>query len=321
MKHQFYTIRNRPLLIPRHLQPGDLVGVVAASGPPIPESTMMGLNFLQRKGLRVVTGKHLYERHHYLAGSDAQRIYDLNAMLTNPEVRAVLFARGGYGAMRILTSVDCEAVFKDPKILLGMSDVTVLQMSLHSRCGLATLSGPMVSVQIGQGLDRVSEESLVRALTETLDGRDLFQTVAPDLRILRKGKACGLLLGGCLSLVTALLGTPHFPDCSDSVLFLEDVHEPAYRIDRMATQLKLAGVLEHINGLILGHFIGPDDMCLSADTERIFMELTSDNPVPVISGFPHGHKLPNLTIPHGVPVELDTAVPSLIVRTSGGMPG
>ena len=234
-------------------------------------------------------------------------------MLKDPAVRAIFFARGGYGVMRLLDSIDREAIVADPKILLGMSDVTALQLSLYTRCGLITFSGPMVAGQVAEGLDRSSEESLMQALTESFTGRNLFPSAENSAQIVRAGKASGTLLGGCLSLVTSLLGTRHFPEFKDTILFLEDIHEPPYRIDRMLTHLKLAGVLTRVAGLILGHFIGPDGEDLSAEAERILLGLIGDRPIPVISRFPHGHVLPNLTLPHGAPVMLDTENRSIMV--------
>lgn len=304
-------VGNKNVIIPSPIQPGDLVAVVAPSGPPSEELVRLGLHFMKRKGFNIVTGRHLSKRYGYLAGTDDERIEDLNDALRNPLVKAVVFARGGYGAMRILNSIDCDAFCGHPKILLGMSDITVLHMSLYGRCGLVTFAGPMLADQIADGLDPISETSLLKALTEPLQGRELFDGVEGHLRILRPGRATGALLGGCLSLITALMGTPHLPDLTGSILFVEDVHEPPYRIDRMFTQLMLAGVLDRLGALILGHFVGPDDSDVLSECERIVMELTSSSQIPIVSGFQHGHKLPNITIPNGIRVELDTSCPRL----------
>ena len=209
-------------------------------------------------------------------------------MLTLPEVRAIVFARGGYGVMRLLESLDCEAISRDPKLLLGMSDITALQLSLYARCNLVTFSGPMIAGQVSRGLDPLSEEWLRLSLSEPVDGKDLMPPPNSGPIVLRHGLAHGPLLGGCLSLVASLLGTPHCPDLSGSVLFLEDVHEPPYRIDRMLVHLKLAGILGKISGLLLGHFIGPRGENVSDDVERITLELTQDNPVPIVSRHPTG---------------------------------
>ncbi|MBI4964345.1 MAG: LD-carboxypeptidase [Desulfomonile tiedjei] len=294
------------ILIPRPLQPGDRLGVVAASGPPAAELLSDGLKFFEEKGFSVVKGCHLHERNGYLAGTDEQRSEDLNCMLRDPEVRGILFARGGYGLMRLLDRLDHTAVMRDPKPLVGMSDVTALHLSLYSQCGLVTLAGPMIAGQVGQGLDPISEESLVRALTGPIEGHNLFDGVGDSIRVLRAGQVRAPLVGGCLSLVTAIVGTRHCPDFRGKVLILEDVNEAAYRVDRMLTQLKLAGILQAVEGIILGYFLGPDGEDLGKEVETILLELMDAHPVPVVSGFPHGHRLPNLTVPIGRTVELDT---------------
>jgi len=295
-----------PTLLPRQLEPGDRLGVVACSGPPVTELLSEGLRFFEEKGFSVIEGRHLHQRNGYLAGTDGQRCEDLNSMLRAPDVRAILFARGGYGLMRLLDSVDHDAVMRDPKPLLGMSDVTALQLSLYSQCGLVTFAGPMIAGQVGQGLDPVSEASLIRALTGRMEGHNLFADGRGSIRVLRHGRVAAPLVGGCLSLVTALLGTRHCPDYSGKALLLEDVNEAVYRVDRMLTQLKLAGILRDVEGVVLGYFDGPDGEDIAEEVENIVLEMTAANPVPIVSGFPHGHRLPNLTIPIGITVELDT---------------
>ncbi|MBI5250437.1 MAG: LD-carboxypeptidase, partial [Desulfomonile tiedjei] len=261
--------------------------------------------FLEHSGFRGVPGRHALERNDYLAGTDDQRSSDLNAMLRDPGIRAIVFARGGYGLMRILESIDYDAITADPKILLGMSDVTALQLSLSRTCNLVTLAGPMLVGQVAAGLDPISEEWLIKALVEPIGDKNLWPGEELGTRVLRPGKASGVLIGGCLSLITALLGTDHSPDFRGKILLVEDVGEPLYRIDRMLTQLKLSGVLADIAGLVLGHFVGPDQTDLAEDVERMALQFTWDNPVPVISRYPHGHRLPNLTLPIGVTVAMD----------------
>lgn len=300
------------LLVPRPLTPGDSVGVVAASGPPLPEILGKGIECIEHMGFRVITGDNIAERDGYLAGTDGQRSADLNSMLRDPEVRAVFLARGGYGSMRILEAVDLDAVLHDPKWIIGMSDVTALQLSLYTRAGLITLSGPMLAGQIGEGLDAASDQWLRQALTNSLGSRNLLPSDLP-VSVLRHGTAQGPLLGGCLSLMSALMGTRHAPDYSGAVLFMEDVGEAPYRIDRMLMQLKLAGVLDSISGLVIGHFIGSDGNDVSSEAERLALAMTHSLPVPVISQFPHGHILPNLTVPHGAHVQLDTESRSMTV--------
>lgn len=295
------------------MKKGDVVGIVAASGPPDPDLLRDGAKFFTEQGFDVREGCHVYQRQGYLAGTDDQRCEDLNTMLADADVRGIFFARGGYGVMRVLDTLDLEAVERDPKLLVGMSDVTALQLSLYARCGLVSLAGPMTAGQIGWGLDDLSRESLARGITEPLQGQDLTCGSGERLRILRGGRATGTLLGGCLSLVAALLGTRHSPDYRDTVLLMEDVNEPAYRLDRMLTQLKLAGILDTVSGIVLGHFLGPERVDLAQEAERVVTELTMDREIPIVSAFPHGHTLPNVTLPIGMTVELDTEGPGLRV--------
>ncbi|MEW6113010.1 MAG: LD-carboxypeptidase, partial [Thermodesulfobacteriota bacterium] len=229
--------------MPPPLKPGQKVGVVAASGPVDLRLLGKGIEFLSNLGLKVSTGSCIHERIGYLAGSDEQRASDLNCMIQDPDIRAVFFARGGYGSMRLLDAVDCATLHKDPKLIAGMSDLTALQLSLFTRCRLATLSAPMIAGQIGNGPDELTRQSFVDALMRPLPGRDLLSAVRDGVNVLKHGRGSGPLVGGCLSMICALLGTPHCPDFSDCVLFLEDVNEPLYRVDRMLTQLKLAGIL------------------------------------------------------------------------------
>lgn len=308
---------NRPnILIPRPLQTGDTVGIASLAGPVDPARLERGIEFLRGIGLKPKLGKRVLARRGYLGGSDEERIGDFHVMLHDPEVRAVVFSRGGYGSPRLLDRLDTGILRSSPKLLVGMSDLTALQLSLYRSIGLVTAAGPMPAGQIAGGLDEASERALVRALFEPIVGRDLFDGVTDTVTVIRPGSASGPLLGGCLSLVTALLGTDHSPDYRGAVLLLEDVNEPLYRIDRMLTHLRSAGVLEGISGLVLGHFTGPKDRDQSMEVAEIVLELTECWDLPIVAGFPHGHLLPNVTVPIGVPVHLDTGAMVLRVDST-----
>ncbi len=309
---------NNSFLIPKPLKFGDLVGVVATSGPIVAESLAAGIRFLESIGFQVKTGCYVHELTGYLAGTDDQRCEDLNSMLTDPEVRGIFVARGGYGAMRLLDRVDIEAIQEDPKLIVGMSDATALFLSLYSRCRLVTFAGPMIAGQVAAGLDPVSEESFVHTLIQPLEHSQLWSDTSAA-RVIRAGRAAGVLLGGCLSLITALIGTSHLPDLTGAVLLLEDVSEPAYRIDRMLTHLKLTRVLDRVSAVIIGHFTGPDGEDLQREVEELLVSLTETSAVPILSGFAHGHILPNVTVPHGIPVELSTDPVSLRVLGTGAL--
>ena len=300
-------------LMPKPIKKYDCIGIVAASGPVDQQLLLDGLRNIHYMGFDSFTGKNIFKKTNYLAGSDFTRASDLNTALADSAIKAIMFARGGYGIMRILEDIDLTAIRRNPKIMVGMSDLTALSLSLFRRCGLVTFAGPMIATENGVNMDKSSMESLISSITNDLIGTELIKPGVGNVQTVRPGQTRGRLLGGCLSLVTALLGTDHIPDFSGAVIFLEEVNEPLYRIDRMLMQLKLNGIFERISGLVLGHFIGPNSEDQRPEVERLLLELTQHLSFPVISGFPHGHALPNLTLPHGAIVDMDAGKPSLFV--------
>lgn len=248
---------SKSILIPPPLNVGDSIAVVAVSGPPDPDLLDKGIEFLNGRGF--ATGFSHYDSGpcSYLAGSDDQRCRSFNGRIADPEIKGIFLARGGYGSMRILENLDIEAVSKNPKIILGMSDVTALQLSLYRTCGLATFSGPMIAGQIATGLDAMSETYLLQAITTDQKAINFWPDDYP-VKVLRGGQATGPILGGCLSMICALMGTLYLPDFSGSILVLEDISEPPYKLDRMLTQLKLGGLLDEAAAIVLGHFLGPN---------------------------------------------------------------
>lgn len=299
-------------LKPAPLRPGDLIALVGPSGPAPRERLETGIAYLEGRGYRVRAATHLYARHHYLAGRDEQRAADLQAALADPEVRAVVCARGGYGTGRIVDRLDYGAVAADPKIVLGFSDTTGLHLALQARTGLVVFTGGLLSMDLGGERDPFTEEWWWRALTTAGPLGNL--PLGDEFRVLRPGRAAGPLRGGCLSLLCSLLGTPYVPDLRGAILLLEDVDEYPYRLDRMLNQLRLAGVLESIGGLVLGQFkdcFTPEEMSRSPDLEEMVMELTAGLDLPVVAGLPYGHFPTRLVLPLGVRAVLDTALPEL----------
>lgn len=298
-------------VIPPPLQIGDTIAVVAPCSPPSMEYLEKGVRFLRSLKLNVVYGNNISKRSGYLAGTDDERASDLNDAFVNEEVRGVFLARGGYGCMRIIDRLDLEGLSRDPKILFGMSDATAIQLFIYKELGLVSFSGPMVAGQLGRGLDPWSEESYIQSLFVRQGGGWASCERQGRIKVIRHGSAKGPLLGGCISIVSELLGTPYMPALSGAILLLEDVNEPMYRLDRMFTQLRLAGIYDRISGIVLGHFIGSDGSDLSDHVEDLVLEMTKQFEFPVVSRFPHGHGLPNVTLPHGMTAILDTSVPSL----------
>ena len=288
---------------PPALRKGDVVGICAPASPPVRrEDLAKGIAYLEGLGYRVEPGRNLLKKDGYLAGTDRERTSDLNRLLRDRRVRAIIALRGGYGSMRILPMIDYAAVRRDPKIFVGYSDLTAVQMALWSHCGLVTFAGPMVAAGMARGLDGPAEELFWRMLTSR---RPLGSLDSPATAI-TKGTTTGTLLGGNLSMLSHLAGTPYLPSLRNSVLFLEDVGERPYRVDRMLQHLRLAGTFSGARGVLLGQFTDcvPEEGKPSLGLRRIFRDLLSDLGVPVLAGIRHGHILGSLTLPVGLRVSV-----------------
>jgi len=306
-------VRSNPI-IPTPLKRGDLVGIAAVSGPVNPTDLEKGIAFIESLGLRFKLSDNIHMSEDYLAGSDEHRLKSLNDFLIDPEIRGIIFARGGYGVMRILPKINFEAMKTDPKIMLGMSDLTALSMAAFQRSGLITIAGPMLAGQMANDLDEITSDHLVRVLTQPLAKYEMVGGFCSQILKLRRGKTRGKLLGGCLSLIVSLLGTSFLPNFSRSVLFIEEVNEPPYKIDRMLTQMKLAGIFSKIRGVIISHFSGTYSDSARSTVEKIILQYTAARPVPVISRYPHGHELPNISLPVGAEVEFMVSAQDIILR-------
>jgi len=290
-------------LMPRFLRPGDRVAVVAPSGVVDPGRLKAGLSWLRAQGHTVGRAPHLLSRHGYLAGSDEQRARDMNAILRSDPARAILFARGGYGLTRILDRLDLNALRRRPRLLVGYSDATALFMSLQRRGPYMTLYGPTVS-EMGEpeAFDETSLKSALRGEAAA------FTLPVRPADVLRAGRGEGRVLGGCLSLLVSLLGTPHDPDYRGAVLFWEDVAEPPYRIDRMLTQLRNAGKLDQLAGMMIGSLTE----CVasagrpSLSIREAVMEVAGGTRFPIVWNVRAGHVARKLTLPLGLPATLDT---------------
>jgi muramoyltetrapeptide carboxypeptidase len=253
-------------------------------------------------------GEHVRARHGTFAGTDAERVDDLNHFLRDPEIRMIMAVRGGYGCGRLLEAVDFEAARRDPKWVVGYSDLTALQMGLLAKLGLVTVSGPMAGVEFRGTPDPFTDEhfwSLVRGREE---GRNLGNPEEEPWIPVRGGCAEGPLIGGCFSLVMSLFGTPYLPALDGAILVLEDIHEHLHRLDRMLVQLRLAGVLDRIAGLVLGQFTdcGPAEPGKPAlNLPEIFGEVLAGLKVPCVRGYAYGHEARKRSLPWGVRARLD----------------
>jgi len=246
---------------PRRLSPGDTVALVAPASVTYESLELqLALETLEAMGLKAKVGNHVMDRFGYLAGTDEDRAADINAAFADTRIDAVFALRGGWGASRVLPYLDFDVIRKNPKILLGYSDITSLLNAVFAKTGLITFHGPNVMSRWNdfthQGMRRV----LFEARAETYENPVIVDDdlVARDHRIqtITSGIAQGPLIGGNLTLISALLGSPYLPSFSGAILFLEDVGEAIYRVDRMLTQLSLSGELRQVSGIIFGHFTG-----------------------------------------------------------------
>src|SRR5262245_33685111 len=238
---------------PRALRPGDRVMLVSPSGPTRADRVARGTALLAGWGLDVVTAPSVFARHGYLAGTDELRLADLNHALADPEVRGVLCTRGGYGAQRIVDRLDLDAVRADPKLVVGFSDITALQLALWRGARLATVHGPGAA-WVEDRTPAVSAESLRSVLMDVETVTLHADAEAETGPVRTTGAAHGTLLGGNLCLMATSLGTQDFPDLTGAILLLEEVDEPPYKVDRMLTQLRRAGALDALAGIALGQF-------------------------------------------------------------------
>lgn len=299
------------ILLPPRLRKGATIGVVAPASPVAsPERIDAGIRWLESHGCAVVRGRHITDTDGYLAGSDADRASDLMQMFMRSDIDAIMCTRGGYGAMRILPLLDYAAIRRHPKIFMGFSDITALSLALHVRTGLLTFAGPMVAAEMA-GPPLARTESV---MWDVLSGRATKLAARADgARTLVAGRAEGTLLGGNLALVCSVMGTPFEPVWDGAILFLEDIGEPVYRIDRMLCQLRLAGVLGRITGAVLGRFTGIPEAEPDRTLETVLGEYFRPLGIPVLMDFPFGHTPDKMTLPLGARVVLDTRSRSMLL--------
>ncbi|MEW6540065.1 MAG: LD-carboxypeptidase [Bacillota bacterium] len=291
------------------LKPHDLIGIVAPAGPLLDNGVLdKGLQTLHTLGFRTTVGRHALAASGYLAGSDAQRAADLMEMFSRPEVRAIVCLRGGYGTMRLLDDIDYDLIRKNPKILVGFSDITGLHLAIRKRCGLVTFHGPMVSTDFGKQLSTFTREQFLRVLTAGAGPRPITNPPdGPRPVTVTPGQARGELVGGNLTLVTALLGTPFEIETRGRILFLEEVGENPYRLDRMLSQLRLAGKLTAAAGVIFGECedcgSGPGGQ--GSSVAHVLKDRLGDLGLPCFYGLAIGHGTHRATLPLGVTATMD----------------
>lgn len=288
---------------PPRLPKSGTIGVAAPAGRVNREALHQGVLLLEQMGYRVCLGQSVEKAHRYFAGTDAERAEDFQALWQNPEIDAIVCARGGYGTDRMIAHLDHPLIEKTSKICVGSSDITslLLYLTSHNR---VVFHGPMVASHLGTKPDA----DMQRQFVEILSGQ------CPEMRfdgvsIIREGTAEGEIIGGCLTLVCMTLGTPYAIVPQDRILFLEDVNEAPYRIDRMLSYLKRLKIFDTVRGVIFGTMPG----CEPEKLPEVILDVLGEFAFPMVWGFPSGHGAGTATLPFGVPVRLQTETRSILL--------
>lgn len=291
-----------PIICPPRLKAGDTLGIAAPAGPFDAGLFEQGMQVLTDMGFALKVPEGIFRRDGFLAGQDPERADIVNRLFADPEVKGIVCARGGYGTTRLEPYIAWHAIRAHPKVFMGFSDITVMHHLIISRCGLATLHGPMVTTLASASED--TRQSFMEALTSSAP----IVIAVSGASVIQPGAGTGPVAGGNLAMICHLLGTPLQPDFKGRVLFLEEVNEAPYRIDRMLWQMRLAGCFRELAGLFFGCFV--DCGNLQTITEIIAAHFKESN-YPVMTGFPIGHGRLNHTVAMGLEAVLTTDPPQL----------
>ncbi|MCH9647956.1 MAG: LD-carboxypeptidase [Deltaproteobacteria bacterium] len=294
--------------LPPPVRPGDRVGVAALSGAIDEQRLARGLENLTRLGLEPVLAENLNRKEFLFAGTDGERLESFHRLAADPTLKAIFFARGGHGLLRVLPFVDWQLLARHPRAYVGYSDLTPFLLEVVHRLGLVAFHGPMIAADFARDLLPEEEESLWSCL-----GGHFPQLLTVDSWV-RQKPAQGPLLGGCLSLLTACLGTPFAPRLEGGLLFWEEVNEPLYRLDRMLTHLRLSGSLNGLSGMVVGHIVwDSDETSPDLALSELFQQTLGDFSWPLAHGMRSGHQSPNLTLPLGMGAVMDPTAGGLVV--------
>jgi muramoyltetrapeptide carboxypeptidase len=307
--------QSAPVIKPPALRDGDAVAIVAPASNLKADYLARGVAELERLGFQARYEPGILDKARYTAGDDERRAAELMRAFADPEIKAVWAARGGYGSMRLFKLLDQQLIGRQPKIFIGYSDITALSLYLYRRFGWVTFHGPMASKDLAGGEDHYDRETLLKAITGSSPVGEIKSSKTETLHRGAEERVTGRLLGGCLSLITAMMGAPDELDTRGSILFLEDTATRPYAIDRMLQQLKLAGKFDEVRGIVFGEMI---DCVQHADQgyriQDVLAECTADLNIPVMFGLPSGHSpRGNLTLPLGVTATLDAGRGSLSI--------
>ncbi len=297
------------IIKPPALHRGDVIGIIAPASPVTSDEKIeKGVNYLEQLGYKVKLGKHVRATHGYLAGTDSNRAHDINDMFKDKQVKAIFSLRGGYGTPRLLPLINYKLIKQNPKILVGYSDITALQLAIFKKTNLVTFSGPMVSVEMWNKIDPATEGIFWTMLLSTKKFGVLHNATFTQTTPLRRGRETGILLGGNLTLIASILGSQYIPSFKDSILFLEEVDEQNYRFDRLLNQLALSKILEQAKGIVIGQLtdiVQKDPTQPFLTVEEILAEYFGKMKKPILTNFPYGHIPKKFTLPFGISVRVD----------------
>ena len=294
---------------PRALKPGDTIGVVATASNIKKDLLEQGCRELENLGFKTYCRPDITSSFRYFSGPHERRLGEFMEMLKSPDIHAIFCARGGYGSGHLVPKIDRDTICANAKIVTGSSDITIL-LNWIERCGVVSFHGPMVATAIREGTNGYDRKILV----DLLQSKDAVRFPTDNASVLRPGIAEGRLIGGCLSLVVATLGTKHEVDTRDSILVLEDLDTKPYQIDRMITHLKHSGKFDSVHGVVFGEMLNCSQHPEQGYTlQEVLLDLLSEFKFPILYGFSTGHtSRPNVIVPFGVRARLDLTSPSPI---------
>jgi muramoyltetrapeptide carboxypeptidase len=299
-------LKQSSMIKPTALKPNATIGILSPSSWMNESDLKLAITVFEEKGYHLVLGESVFLKDHTFSGTTEQRANDINGMFANPNIDAIICARGGYGANRVLPLIDYDLIKANPKIFMGYSDVTAFLTSITQKTGLVTFHGPMLS-SFSKGMVDYNFD----LIEKTLFGYESITIQSPpelQRRVLKSGKAEGPLWGGNMCLLINRLGTPDQLNTDGTILFIEDIDEYLYAFERMIVHMKEAGMFQNITGLIIGELVDmkDQDIPFGKTTDEIVLDVCGDLDIPIISNFPCGHGMYHATMPISIPVRLDS---------------
>jgi muramoyltetrapeptide carboxypeptidase len=297
------------IIKPKKLEKGDTIGIISPASRPKDLTRIDGaINYLEGLGYKIKLGKNAKNLYGFLAGTDEERLSDLHEMFLDKDVKAIICTRGGYGTPRLIDKIDYSIIKNNPKIFVGYSDITALQLAFFEKAGLVTFSGPMAAVEMYEKIDPFTEECFWAMVTSVKNFGVLKNPDGEPFKTFNKGNANGILMGGNLSLIVTLFGTSYCPSFKDSILYFEEIDEEPYSVDRYLSILRNGKIFEQIKGLIVGSMTdcaeGKTQPTLSL--EQVFLDYLKDIKIPIIDNLIYGQKKKKNTMPFGIKAKIDT---------------